>query len=58
MPDYPRKLFILEHENFDAYFKAIGVGWVLRKAGAACFNTLAITVDGKFVLLHSAIVGP
>ena len=37
----------IENENFDAYMAAIGVGWVLRKAGAAASSTTAITDEGK-----------
>ena len=40
-------MWFIENENFDAYMAAIGVGWVLRKAGAAASSTTAITDEGK-----------
>ena len=41
------KYYLIENDNFDAYMAAIGVGWVLRKAGAAASSTTAITDEGN-----------
>jgi hypothetical protein len=35
------------NENFDNYMSKIGVGWVLRKAGASTTSTTTLSQEGE-----------
>ncbi|CBY06784.1 unnamed protein product [Oikopleura dioica] len=42
-----------KNENFDEYMKKVGVGWVLRKAGATVSSTTEITQEGNGIRVNT-----